>query len=141
MGPGRFFETLTAFPDTDADELPDAWELNAFPTLAAADPTADDDGDGNTTLDEFVAGLDPNAADAVDFRVSAATWTVEFAVPAATGPGYTGLTRTYQLRQSSDLATWTDVPGIAGTADGPPVSYPIPTAGSGLFYRLAVRIE
>ncbi|MGB5208898.1 MAG: Ig-like domain-containing protein [Gammaproteobacteria bacterium] len=48
--------------DTDADDLPDAWELFRFGSLAA-DPAGDSDNDGLSNLDEYFAGADPRLAD------------------------------------------------------------------------------
>jgi len=47
--------------DTDADGLPDAWEMTYFGTLAygAGD---DPDGDGYSNLQEYIAGTNPNDA-------------------------------------------------------------------------------
>jgi hypothetical protein len=47
--------------DTDADGLPDAWELQYFGTLAYG-ATDDTDGDGYTNLQEYQAGTLPNNA-------------------------------------------------------------------------------
>lgn len=44
--------------DTDADSLPDAWELVYFNNLAAK-PTDDPNGDGHNNLWEFQHGTDP----------------------------------------------------------------------------------
>ena len=52
--------TTTAF-DADADGLPDAWELQYFPSISdpRATPNADPDGDGFTNLQEYLAGTNP----------------------------------------------------------------------------------
>jgi hypothetical protein len=47
--------------DTDADGLPDAWEMQYFGTLAYG-PSDDPDGDGYTNLQEYQAGTNPNNA-------------------------------------------------------------------------------
>jgi hypothetical protein len=49
------------YVDSDGDGLPDDWETVHFGGLGAA-PPGDPDGDGNTNLDEWRAGTDPNAA-------------------------------------------------------------------------------
>ena len=48
--------------DTDADMLPDAWELLNFGGLTA-DPDADPDSDGLNNLEEYLALADPNLVD------------------------------------------------------------------------------
>jgi hypothetical protein len=45
--------------DTDADGMPDAWELLHFGSAKGGDPDADTDGDGSSNLDEFRAGTNP----------------------------------------------------------------------------------
>jgi hypothetical protein len=48
--------------DEDADGLPDGWELFRFGTTAPA-PDGDDDSDGLTNMEEYLAGTDPASAD------------------------------------------------------------------------------
>ena len=136
---GDFFEHLTTFPDSDYDLLADGWETNHFVSLAAADPKADDDEDGHDNNYEFVAGLDPNTPDDIDMRIAAGQ-TVEFTLPAATGPGYEELTRQYQLLFSPDLADWTTVVA-EGIADGTQVDYVVPIDLAKGFYRLVITLE
>jgi len=136
---GDLFEHLTTFPDSDYDQLADAWELDHFSTLSAADPQGDDDEDGRTNLDEFIAGLDPKTKDTLNLSINPADSVVAFDVPAATGAGYDGLTRRYQLKHSVDLDVWSTV--AEGVALGIRVEYAIP-AGSALgFYHLAITLE
>jgi hypothetical protein len=54
--------TAIARPDSDADGIPDAWELLHFTKLTFADGTTDHDGDGIGDLEESVADTDPNDA-------------------------------------------------------------------------------
>ncbi|HWA27858.1 MAG TPA: LamG-like jellyroll fold domain-containing protein [Lacunisphaera sp.] len=46
-------------PDTDGDDLPDAWELQHFGNLASYIGADDPDGDGLTNLQEYQGGTDP----------------------------------------------------------------------------------
>ncbi len=48
--------------DSDADGLPDWWELAYFGNTTAAAPGADADTDGATNLQEYQAGTDPRSA-------------------------------------------------------------------------------
>ena len=48
--------------DTDADGIPDEWELRYFANLSLS-PEDDPDGDGLSNLEEFNAGTSPVAAD------------------------------------------------------------------------------
>jgi len=45
--------------DTDGDGLPDSWEIAHFGTTASQRSEGDPDGDGVSTLDEFLDGTDP----------------------------------------------------------------------------------
>jgi len=136
---GDFFEHVTVFPDSDCDQLADAWELDCFATLSAADPAADDDGDGHDNLYEFMVGLNPKSPDDIDMRITV-DQTVEFALPAATGAGYENLERHYQLLFSSDLVDWSAVVA-EGIADGSTVVYSIPHERPHGFYRLRIGLE
>jgi hypothetical protein len=53
--------TLT---DSDADGLPDAWEMQYFGTLAYG-PNDDPDHDGLSNYQEYIAGTNPNDANSV----------------------------------------------------------------------------
>jgi hypothetical protein len=53
-------ETNPTEPDTDADQMPDGWEVvYGFNPLDASDSNADSDGDGLTNLEEYLGGTDP----------------------------------------------------------------------------------
>ena len=45
--------------DSDGDGLPDSWETNHFGSTTNANASADDDGDGMTNAQEYIAGTDP----------------------------------------------------------------------------------
>lgn len=47
--------------DSDADDLPDNWELDTFGSLTTADDLSDSNGDGVLDIDELLAGTDPLA--------------------------------------------------------------------------------
>ena len=50
---------LARIVDSDANGLPDWWELQYFGHLTGTDPHADPDGDGASNLAEFLAGTNP----------------------------------------------------------------------------------
>jgi len=52
--------------DSDADGLPDQWELDHFGNLAFCTGTGDQDHDGLTNAEEYNLGTDPNDADSDD---------------------------------------------------------------------------
>jgi len=57
-------DTMDCGLDTDGDGIPDAWELQFAPNLGVLNGAGDNDGDGLTNLEEFLADtnpLDPNS--------------------------------------------------------------------------------
>ncbi len=131
------------FPgDTDCDDLPDAWERNAFGDLSHAG-SADDDGDGSSNLAEYVAGTNPNSI-ASHFRLDLSQATISFPTVKAEGAGYEGSSRHYRLETCPDLvaSNWSAVPGyedIIGTNQV--VTYTISTVSPQQFYRARVRLQ
>jgi hypothetical protein len=74
--------------DSDADGLPDDWELaNAPGDLAAFSATGDADGDGLNDLGELMLGADPLSGDSDGdgFGDAAETWTFTYVSPTDTG--------------------------------------------------------
>lgn len=57
-----YFTVKYGVGDTDADNLPDAWEMSNFGSLSH-EGTADGDGDGLNDLEEFQNGSNPTVAD------------------------------------------------------------------------------
>lgn len=65
-------DTTSFFADSDADGLPDAWELRYFGNRLSATPQGDPDSDGHSNYEEFVSGTNPNDNWSV-FRVEKVT--------------------------------------------------------------------
>ena len=78
--------------DTDADGMPDLWEIQyGFSTRDSSDALLDADADGLTNLQEYLAGTDPRDSRSVlhlaGIRLGAAG-TLEFSFTATAGRGY-----------------------------------------------------
>ena len=122
--------------DTDADGIPDAWEIaNALNPNNAADAAQDSDGDGFDNLREYLAGTDPHDP-ASRLRISSVSsipggWRIAFST--TTG-------RTYRVNWSPDLAQWfTFAENIAGTGGEVEVDELSAPAPSQRFYRVIAR--
>lgn len=58
--------------DSDADGIPNSWELEHFGGATAADPAADPDMDGASNLSEYIGRTDPNDVQSV-FQIETIT--------------------------------------------------------------------
>jgi hypothetical protein len=119
--------------DSDADGLPDTWEMAWFGTLAR-NGTGDFDGDGQTDSQEYLAGtspVDPASYLKID-SIDAAGGATAIHFTAAAGKTYSVL-----FRNNASSGTWarlTNVPAQSGTAA---ITVNDPTGGAATrFYRL-----
>lgn len=109
---------LTLGVDSDGDGLPDAWEQSLIAiyggTLASITPNGDNDGDGISNLNEYLAGtyaFDPDDGFRLTLTgVNAGASTMEFL--AIRG-------RTYTIQASSNLQQWTPVSFRAASGGTP----------------------
>lgn len=62
-------EPINLAADSDGDSIPDWWEQTYFGHPTSADGAADDDGDGYTLRQEYLAGLNPAARDRFEISV------------------------------------------------------------------------
>ena len=107
----------------------------------------DTDKDGITNRDEYIIGTDPRNSSTALLTVARGagnTCTLTFLARAASGIGYEGLTRKYDLQASSDLApaSWQNVSGstdIVGAGQNVIITLPIEPPRK--CYRLKVRVE
>lgn len=115
--PGALHPGQMSPVDSDSDGIPDAWETaNGLSSSSATDASTDNDADGATALEEYLAGTDPGNASSV-FRYTAA-----FPIGATlTVPQNAGRTLTFQY--SADLKTWTTLE----------VRPPVPSPGTATF--------
>ena len=130
----------------------ETWRFDRFGTTAnsgdAADG-ADPDSDAWLNGQEYVLGTDPKAF-GEGLRLESAVamgagLRLTFQARQASGPGYEGLVRRYDLESSSTVlpgAPWLGVPGFTGLVDSNgTVTILVPAEGLLRFYRLRARLE
>jgi enediyne biosynthesis protein E4 len=125
---------LTVLMDTDADGLPNNWEIEeGLDPNNALDATEDDDGDGMTNLAEYRAGTDPNnPADRQTLtieRKGSHTSSLHFIVVS---------NRTYTLEERDTVSggNWNRCFDITAVATNRFVEWFVPTNISPQFFRL-----
>ena len=131
-------------PDSDADGLPDAWELENFGNLGR-DGTGDFDSDGLTDREEYIVGSNPtNAASGFPALVvdsTGDTFRVEF--PTVAGRVYTVMART-SLTSGDWTAVTQFVDGQANPVTGDGTTKTVTETGlgstPGRFYRVQVGL-
>jgi hypothetical protein len=129
-------DTLSAGADTDADGIPDAWELRRTGGLSAlgARP-ADADGDGVPDLDEYAADTDPRSG------------SDRLAITGFDKAGLTGFvtwptvpTRHYRLLEAASLAGgsgWSDSGyGLLVSGGAPTLTRAMTSTNPAAFYRV-----
>ncbi len=134
--------------DFSQNGIPDAWEVaNQLDPTATADALRDTDGDGFADGDEYILGANPNARTAalVTPAIVGANLTLTFTATAASGTGYTGLTRNFDVETTTNLGTpasWTPLVGYTNiTGANQTVVVTQPLTGGPRFYRLKVRVQ
>ena len=124
--------------DLDADGLPDAWEVQRFGNLSANASSMNLN--GQTALQNYVAGTDPNNSGSVLKLTSSLVGSnrvVSFMTIQAQGIGYEGRQRFYALESSpTTIGPWqpvsglTSIPGSNQLVTHQSVNQPTP-----IFYR------
>ncbi|MEI6605174.1 MAG: DUF6288 domain-containing protein [Verrucomicrobiota bacterium] len=113
-----------------------------------ADDSVDANGDGLSNLTKYTLGIDPRIFSAQPLAIvpaAANQYTLTFIARPASGAGYTGLTRKYDVENSPNPANptlWLPVDGythIVGA--GQTVTVTLPVTSTSRFYRLNVRLE
>ena len=94
-------DTPDGEPDSDADGLPDQWEIANGLDVGANDALADADRDGTSNLLEYLADTDPQDFLSA-FRPVGAFENATYRMPVPTVAG-----RDYQVFVTSDLRNWT----------------------------------
>ncbi|MEI7807028.1 MAG: LamG-like jellyroll fold domain-containing protein [Verrucomicrobiota bacterium] len=128
----------------------ETWRLASFGTItnigSAAD-TADPDGDGRNNLAEYIAGTNPTNID-VPSALSVTNFSkklvLKFAANAASGAGYTGLTRYFDLLSSTNSVAglWTGVLNYTNiVGNNQIVTYTNAAGVNSAFYKLQIRLQ
>lgn len=123
--------------DADADGLPDTWEsASGLNPHASLDAAWDGDGDGQSALDEFLAGTNP-ADPASVLRFRHVTWgpeSLEFRFQSVPGKRYQ-----VETRAMLEAAEWMPLEEpFVGQAEETVFRLGIDQAASGRFFRLRV---
>jgi hypothetical protein len=127
----------------------EAWRTAYFGTSANSGPAADTanpDGDGRNNLAEYIAGTNPTIADApssLNIAKVSGNVLVSFNANAASGIGYEGLTRWFDLLYSTNLASgaWSGLAGYTNIAGANQViTYTNTPATSATCYKLQIRL-
>jgi hypothetical protein len=139
-----------AFTVTVTGSQQETWRFDRFGTTASVGVAADDanpDGDPWNNAQEYVFGSDPQAPN-TEPRLSlvplANGLRISFPTQQASGTGYTGLTRYYDVESSATLAStqWSGVPGLTNlVGNSGTVTVTVPFDGPQRFYRLKVRVQ
>ncbi len=131
--------------DFNQNQIPDAWEVsNQLDPTSPADSQRDSDGDGINDAAEYVLGSNPvvRTPNLLNSTTSGASITLSFTATSAGGVGYTGLSRTYDVESSTNLSTWSPMPGytaILGTNQVVTINQTI--GNTARFYRLKARLQ
>jgi hypothetical protein len=107
---------VTLLPDTDGDGLPDEWEIvRGLNPTNAADATLDNDHDGCSNLQEYLAGTDPQDPES-RLKIDSIEWSTN-------GNGLTLIfmavsNRTYTVQSSpfAGNAAWSRVLDVTAAA-------------------------
>jgi hypothetical protein len=123
--------------DSDGDGLPDAWEVQLAGNLTTFTSEGDADGDGQTDLQEYLAGTNPRDENDFFGPVTLAV-SVDTARQTLQWPTKSGFVYRVQVRSAFDPSSvWAnlDAPLVVGTGNITSIDLPVDPAAH-LFYRV-----
>ena len=134
-----------AVTDSDNNGLPDLWELSRF-GVTGQNPSAVNL-NGQTTLQNYIAGTDPNDPTSV-FKLGVTAnngqVAVSFLALRAQGPGYDGATRFYSLESDTNVGggQWLGVSNFTNLQGADQILiFSTPGTQPKSFYRGSVRLQ
>lgn len=140
-GTARFdigaYEVLRPASDSNGDGIPDGWLwTHGLNLLDARVAQADDDGDGQSTRQEYAADTDPRSASSF-FRVEEVRRGENVSLEVVPGSPQ----RRYTLLGSEDLRLWQPVAGQADVpGGGQPLQFTAPGAAPQRYFKVEVRV-
>jgi hypothetical protein len=142
--------TTDVFTVTVTGTQQETWRFDRFGTTASAGMAADSanpDGDPWTNTQEYALGTDPlspNTGPQLGLVSLTNGLRISFTTQQASGTGYSGLTRYYDVESSATLAAtqWSGVPGLTNlVGNNGTVTVTVPFDGAKRFYRLKARLQ
>lgn len=121
--------------DSDADGLPDAWEIQTSGNLSALSGDEDTDADGQTDLDEYLAGTNP--LDPQEFLGPVKLVVSVQREGILSWPSKAGYTYRVETRAAfGGSNSWTALPGSLVTGTGSELTFELPAESEQLFIRV-----
>lgn len=133
-------DTLQAVPDQDGDQLPDAWELanglDPASGMGVNGASGDADADGQTNLEEYLAGTDPkDPSSRLVIEVATGDAGTELTLPAIPGRLY----RVWFQDRLGDPA-WIPLGSQSGPGTPGSIRFRDPSSQTSRFYQISITL-